>query len=323
MIRAIERATGNEYRAKKIEGGYEVLTLSGERYKKLKESTFLRYFKRIKEEEVKESDWEEPEVKTEEPTPEPQVEKKEKKQEKTKKQEKKSEPKVELSGEDRDNMVAKIKKILNLSKNNPSVEEGMSAVLQAQKLMAKYNISEDEVTLEEIKPDEIVSVYTHQLHNAHLRGWRKTLATIVARNFRCNAYMDGKDVVFRGYKTDAEVALDAYNYLYAIGNRLASKKRRETKAEQGSGKGAHASFIYGYLQGIEEALGEQCTALMLVIPQEVKDEYAAFSEANLKTRKHTTHFSKNKNFEEGLVEGKNVVKSRQLEDKKKRKGGKK
>ena len=44
MIRTIERATGNEFQAKRIEGGYKVYTLAGEPYKKLKESTFKRYF---------------------------------------------------------------------------------------------------------------------------------------------------------------------------------------------------------------------------------------------------------------------------------------
>ena len=330
MIRAIEKATGVKYKVKEIEGGFEVYTLEGEKYKKLKESTFKRYYKIVKAEEkatetvdepITDADFDEPE-----PKAEPKKEKKEhkeKKETKKEKQVKESEPVVELNEEDREGMVAKIRKILNLSKNNPSVEEGMAAALQAQKLMAKYRINEDEVTLEKIE-DDIVSLYTNQKHNAHLRGWRKTLATIIAKNFRCNAYMDGKDIVFRGFKTDAEVALDTYNYLYSIGNRLASKKRREEKAEKGSGKGAHASFIYGYLQGIEESLGEQCTALMLIIPKKVADEYEEFKAANLETKKTVAKFSKNKNFEEGLSEGKAVVKSRQLDDKKsgKSKGGK-
>lgn len=42
-------------------------------------------------------------------------------------------------------IIAKIKKVLELSKNNPSEEEAKSAALKAQRLMAEYHISMSEV----------------------------------------------------------------------------------------------------------------------------------------------------------------------------------
>lgn len=45
MMNVIERATGIEMRAEVIEGGYQVYTMDGEKYKKLRESTFKKYFK--------------------------------------------------------------------------------------------------------------------------------------------------------------------------------------------------------------------------------------------------------------------------------------
>ena len=329
MMNVIERATGVEYMAKAIEGGFEVYTLKGEFLKKVKESTFKRYFKPSKstqktEKEVK------PEAKSKSKKDEPQPEKKE-----AKKESQPEEPKAkkasakkpeeatvheELSPEKREKMIEKIKKILKLAEDNPSMEEGLSAALQAQKLMAKYNIHEDEVTLEEIK-DDICSVFSTQKHNSHLLNWRKQLAAIVARNFRCKTYLQNKDVVFRGYRNDAEIALQVYLSLYTIGNKLGSKAYAEQKEETGSGKGAFNSFVMGFLTGVNEGLSTQCTALMVIVPKEVEEEFSQFSASFKVVKRKAQGIDNYELFQKGRTEGKAAVKSRAIEAK--GKGGKK
>lgn len=284
MINVIEKTTGTAYQAEKIEGGYKIFTAAGEFYKKVKDSTFKRYFKIQKDSSES------------------------------------TEPTQELSDEKREHMVEKIKKMLKLAENNPSLEEGLSAALQAQKLMVKYNIHEDEVTLEEIK-DDIVSIFTTQKHNAHLLSWRKQLAVIVSRNFRCKCYISDGDVVFRGYKNDAQLALDVYMMLYRVGDKLGSKAYNTQKDETGSGKGAYNSFIAGFLKGVDDSLGEQCTALMVVTPKEVEDEWKDFS-AKFTTQKTSLSVSDRALYNDGYAEGKTAVKSCSLENKGK-KGGKK
>lgn len=342
MLRAIERATGVEYNVKKIEGGFEVYTLEGEKYKKLKESTFKRYFKPVKgsdkveeptpevteEPEYDEPEQEEPTVEpeqTEEPQEEPEEEPKEepKAEKKSKKSQKKAEPTIELEGVNRENMIEKIKKMLNLSENNPSVEEATSAVLMAQKLMKKYNIHEDEVTLEEIKPNEIGSTSAVLKDDSSLHTWRKNLGLVVSKNFRVKVYMQGKDVVFRGFKDDVKLAVQVFTYLYTLGNKLGSKKYHEQLKETGSAKGVYNSFVVGFLHGVEEALNEQCTALMLVTPKAVEEEYEAFAAAHFtkKGQKALVEFKSGQFYEEGKTEGKAAVKSKQLVSKK-NKGGK-
>ena len=309
MMKVTERKTGAEFQAKRIEGGFEILTLKGEHYKKLKESSFKKYFKVtgdvVESKQNDDNDWDEPTAKVTEEKP--------KKSTTSKKA--KTQIKKEVSPEERDNIIEKIKKILNLSKNNPSMEEGVAAALKAQELMAQYNIHEDEVLLEEIK-DEIGSVVSEQKHNSHLLKWRFALAQTIAKNFRVKTYInEKKDVVFRGYKQDATIASDVYLALYTLGNQLASRAYAKQMDESGSGKGAYNSFVLGFVQGVEDALNEQCTALMLVTPKEVEEEYAQFS-VGFKM-KHTVHkYSKNKLFEEGLEEGKAAVKSRGIADKK-------
>lgn len=308
MIKVIERATGTEYNAKQIEGGYEIFTTDGEKFKKVKDSTFKRYFKIVKDAE-----------------PQPKAEKKEEatSTKKAAKAQPKTEPKVEeaheeLSPEKKEKMIDKIKKILKLAQDNPSMEEGLSAALQAQKLMAKYNIHEDEVTLEEIR-DEITSIFSQQKHDSQLHSWRKGLASVVAKNFRCKCYLQNGDVVFRGYKEDAQIALEVYLSLYAIGDHLGSKAYMEQLNSTGSGKGAYNSFTAGFLSGVEEGLNVQCTALMIITPKEVEEEFAEFSTEFKKGRKVTLKVQDSELYKKGKEEGKAAVKARSIE----KKGGKK
>ncbi len=276
MMRVIERATGIEMTAEVIEGGYQVYTADGEKYKKLRESTFKKYFKAATEEHKKAA----------------------------------YEP---VSAEKREKMVEKIKKMMALAENNPSEEEALAAALQAHKLMAKYNIHEEEVTLEEVKED-IVSIFSEQKHNSSLHKWRKQLGAVVARAFRCKCYISGKDIVFRGYKDDAQLALDVYLMLYIVGDRLGSKAYTDQLSETGSGKGAYNSFVVGFLCGVRDAFDEQCTVLMVVTPKEVEEDWKDFS-ANWKTSKTSFTIVDRKLYEKGYTEGKQAVKSRSIEGK--------
>lgn len=286
MLKAIERKSNQEFKVERIEGGYQVYTTEGEKYKKLKESTFKKYFK-LTGDTVEE-----------------------------KKHAAKPEAKAELTAEQHEKMVEKIRKTLALAKDNPSMEEGLAAALKAQKLMHKYNIHEEEVSLEEIK-DEISSIFTQQKHDSHLKAWRKQLAVLVANNFRCKCYMSGKDVVFRGYTNDAQIALEVYLTLYKVGDKLARQSRKDEKESTGSssGKGLYNSFIVGFLAGLKEGFNEQCTALTIVVPKEVEEEFEGFS-ANFKEGKATRlNCVDGELYMKGKAEGKKAVKARAIEGK--------
>lgn len=294
-ITVIERATGNKYTAEQIEGGFQLYTLDGEAYKKLKDSTFKRYFKKAEVDEATETQEEAPKDEENKATEE--------------------QPKREpLSAEKYQHMVEKIKKMLALAENNPSQEEALSAALQAHKLMAKYNIHEDEVRLEEIKEDEIDSIFSALKHNSSLHKWRKNLAVIIAKAFRCKAYCCGKDMVFRGFVDDAKLALEVYLALYTIGDRLGSKAYNEALTKEGSGQGIYNSFVTGFLKGVEDAFNEQCTALLVITPKVVEEEWKQFS-ANFKHEKLQMTITNRAAYNNGYSEGKSAVKARALEKK--------
>lgn len=198
-----------------------------------------------------------------------------------------------------------------LAENNPSEEEALSAALQAHKLMAKYNIHENEVTLEEVKED-IVSIFSEQKYNSHLKAWRKQLGAVVAKSFRCKCYISGHDVVFRGYKDDAKLALDVYMMLYTVGDSLAKKAKFAQKEETGTQKGAYNSVALGFLYGVQDALNAQCTALMIVTPKEVEEDWEQFSAGFRTVNPRKNRIDKNL-FNKGYEEGKQAVKSRAIE----------
>lgn len=277
-IKVIERATNLEMMAEAIEGGYQVYTMDGEKYKKLRTSTFKKYFK-VTGDTV------------------------------SQKETSKDEP---VDEEKRQKMVEKVKKMMELANNNPSEEEALAAALHAHKLMAKYNIHKDEVELEEVKED-IVSVFSEQKHGCHLMAWRKQLGAVVAKAFRCKCYIHGQDVVFRGYKDDAQLALEVYLMLYTVGDKLGGKAYATQLDETGTGRGAYNSMTIGFLHGVQDAFNEQCTALMVVTPKEVEEEWEVFSAEFTKGRRMGVKTINSKLYKEGYSEGKQAVKSRAIE----------
>lgn len=172
-------------------------------------------------------------------------------------------------------IIQTIRKILELSKNNPSEEEAKSAALKAQEMLAKYHIDMREV--EAIDLDTVDSIEEVKV-NLPAKKWKYKLATIIANNFRCKHFYIGKGIlVFYGHKTDADIAAETFKYLFNVGNRLAGREVDRVFGETGTSANVYNSFVSGFCAGIEEALGEQCKALMIITPEDVKTSFAEMS----------------------------------------------
>lgn len=212
-------------------------------------------------------------------------------------------------------IIQTIKKVLELSKNNPSEEEAKAAALKAQELLAKYHISMAEIEdIDDAKVEEISEVSV----DVPAKKWKYKLATIVANNFRCKHFYYGKGtVVFYGHKTDAEVAAETFKYLFDMGNRCAGRVVDKEFAKTGTSAGVYNSFVIGFCDGISEALGKQCTALMLVIPQDVNESYAerskSFGTMNCGSLSTKRNNSCSDAYASGKEAGRDAVSSRQLE----------
>ena len=95
------------------------------------------------------------------------------------------------------------------------------------------------------------------------------------------------------------------------GNKLENK----AYAEYGTARGVHSSYTAGFIAGLKEALEAQCTALMIITPQDVKDEFTAMSESWKAARggfKVGTNFNGDA-YRQGQQDGRTVMNGRRIE----------
>lgn len=87
---------------------------------------------------------------------------------------------------ERDTIISRIRKLLALG-GDENAEEATSAVLMAQRLIAKYGIGDDELHNGMMDTSaRITGIDTEPLVTA--KGWRWHLAHLIADNFRCKVY---------------------------------------------------------------------------------------------------------------------------------------
>jgi len=115
----------------------------------------------------------------------------------------------------------RIRKLLALANNNPSVEEAASATSMALKLMRRHNIEEVDLIQKELRnTDNVVCKLTivRPVYREQMALWFNILVTGVGRTMDCHTsiYRDGSGLymAFHGYKADTEVADWLVSYLH-------------------------------------------------------------------------------------------------------------
>ena len=219
-------------------------------------------------------------------------------------------------------VIETIKKCLALANNNPSEEEARAAALKAQQLLAKYKIELADV--EEEDGEEIVEyeVWYRDCVKGVARAWKYDLASIVSVNFRCKHFFYGKKgVCFYGHKTDAEAAAEVFKFLFATGDRLADRAMHKvirsyhSRGESAQVSGIYNSWVKGFLVGLKESFDKQSTALMIIIPEDVKQQFvvrsAKFKTASFGMRASNLDVDA---FSEGKRVGKDIMAARSLEN---------
>lgn len=215
-------------------------------------------------------------------------------------------------------ILIKIQKLLLLSNDKAATEsEAKSAALAAQKLLAKYNLDMDTVN---VANDEKEIVETRVASSEYKNyAWAPKLANVLSKNYCCKFWVITSrntitSLVFYGFKGHTEVAKSVFNYLFNVGNNLALAYCREYSKKYGHSRGVYNSYVMGFLAGIKAILDEQCTALKIVIPEEVEEGYKEHQFARYKTR---MNINKDSNiYNKGFADGKAAFGNRkQLEGK--------
>ena len=170
---------------------------------------------------------------------------------------------------DTEKMVDKVRKLLALAGNNPEEGEAKTALMMANKLIAQYNLDLSEETGEKI---EYVILSAKHSNN---EGYRTLLASVIAPSFRCKVVLVGSIVHFFGRKQDAESCVEVFKYVSRVAHNIGLRLERKARQEGKNTHGVANSYWRGFVAGINRELSEQCRALMVVVPEDVKDEFAS------------------------------------------------
>lgn len=212
-------------------------------------------------------------------------------------------------------IINKIKNLFDLANNNPNEHEALAAALKAQELMAKYDVQLEQVKEESAESRKITTEVYKQTSKHEMKNWKYGLAGIIAKNFRCKTFCYGSDIAFYGYEEDAKIALQVFTYLYEIGNKFAVKYYNNCKKNNLPTRGAMNTYLIGFRAGVKSVLEKQCTALMIVVPEEVSAKYDIIVADARKVTHNVSNNGDTRAYDAGKRDGKDVAQARSLEEK--------
>ena len=218
---------------------------------------------------------------------------------------------------ERETIIDRIKALFERTTENGCTDaEAIAAALAAQRLIARYDVTDDELS-ERRADEDIIEAETARVCTA----WSAHLASTVATAFRCRVMVSrcyarsrSKLYTFVGYKTDAEAARLAFEHLHAVGSHLATEEVRRWRREYPGYtlKGVKSSYCAGFVRGVADELERQTKALMVLVPEEVN---TAFETATKGTGTYTprTHATYRSAFDHGRSDGRDASRARSVE----------
>ena len=171
------------------------------------------------------------------------------------------------------NIIAKIKKILALSKNNDSIEEAAAALARAQILMTRYRIDQamldaaDDRVIAQEKIVEVIVYGTDYEGGSKIHLWKTDLAEAIADVNGCTTlYTSGTNIKVIGQETDAITV--SYLFAYVLDQiermcKAASKVQRQTVMgwDRSRGRRYANNFKLGAVDTVGERLRSKIKAL--------------------------------------------------------------
>lgn len=203
-----------------------------------------------------------------------------------------------------------INKLLTTAEDKGATEnEALMAALKAQELMAKYNL-----TVEDIQTDYVDEIIECGVETGTGNSWKYVLANCVAPNFCCKVFAQNRTkIMFYGFRKNCEVACQVFRFLFNMGNKFATRCYFKVRNSGQNTKGVKNAFLLGYVQGVKSVLEKQCTALMLVVPQEVDEAYKTRMNNSRSIRPKISYTNEKEYYDDGYTTGRNTAQSRYLE----------
>ena len=220
---------------------------------------------------------------------------------------------------EKEKIIDKIRKLLELSKNNPNKEEAILALTKARELMFKHNVD-----MENIKKDD--TNYFEKI--VQLKKWKNWILFFLMYlndafgTFSLyNEYT--KKVYFYGEKEKVLGVSEIFEFLFEIADYLAMKEYRNYLKEYGTGKGIYLSYILGFINGVNNALEKQNREFeeygIVIVTSEVLKQQVR-KDKNAVDKREKRLFNKNINedlnrevFDKGYDEGITILDKKQIE----------
>lgn len=219
---------------------------------------------------------------------------------------------------EKEKIIDKIRKLLELSKNNPNKEEAILALTKARELMFKHDIN-----IENIEKDD--KNYFEKI--VQLKKWKNWIIFLVMYlndafgTFSLyNEYT--KKVYFYGEKEKVLGVSEIFEFLFEIADYLAMKEYRNYLKEYGTGKGIYLSYILGFINGVNNALEKQNREFeeygIVIVTSEVLKQQVR-KDKNAVDKREKRLFNKNINedlnrevFDKGFDEGITILDKKQI-----------
>lgn len=220
---------------------------------------------------------------------------------------------------EKEKIIDKIRKLLELSKNNPNKEEAILALTKARELMFKHDIN-----IENIEKDD--KNYFEKI--VQLKKWKNWIIFLVMYlndafgTFSLyNEYT--KKVYFYGEKEKVLGVSEIFEFLFEVADYLAMKEYRNYLKEYGTGKGIYLSYILGFINGVNNALEKQNREFeeygIVIVTSEVLKQQVR-KDKNAVEKREKRLFNKNINedlnrevFDKGYDEGITILDKKQIE----------
>lgn len=212
-----------------------------------------------------------------------------------------------------DKIIEKISKTLKLATNNSNENEAQTAILAAQRLMAKYHISEEDINDLVTKKEDIEVIEEFAENEMNNDNWKRKLMVTIARNFRCDVFYRNRKLIIVGEKED--ILISKRIYLYAKKSILNSfrhffKNNYEVNLVSPSLRNKYKrEYALGFISGLSEKFEKQKSnsELSLVIINPKVKEY--FNTINFRGVRYSRslYISDRYCYEVGRSKGKNLA----------------
>ena len=184
----------------------------------------------------------------------------------------------------------KIRKLLSLASSDFE-EEARSAMLKAQELMAKHNISMEDVSAITVDPVEVFDTYV-DLGRKTIPVWHGSLANLIAKNFRCELYTKSEGYHNRklkifGDRKDVDACLPVIEFALLSMENCWKKYYASRKQTVGQASSRQITemikndYMRGFISGVREAFDKQVKEKAIVL---VKDALVVRYQNNLGLR---------------------------------------